>query len=73
MEERYVSRVEGQKTLRDLDCEPISSMQFATTEWWRHPSEGKFPVQLHGGERLYYRVQLDNIPSGLERSRAARN
>ncbi len=69
MVKRYVPRAKGQKKLKDLCCEPIPAMQDGVADWWRDPYGGKFAMQVHGPNRDYYRVQLDNVPIGLERIR----
>ncbi len=66
---RYVPRAEGQKILKELDCEPIPNMQDGAADWWRDPYGNNFAMQVHGPNRDYYRVQLDNVPIGLARVR----
>ena len=70
MVKRYVPRAEGQKILKDLFCEPILAMQDGSADWWRDPYGGTFAMQIHGPNRDYYRVQLENVPIGLEMIRS---
>ena len=69
MDKRYVPRAEGQAFLKELDCNPIPNMDDAIADWWCDPYGYKFAMQVHGPDRDYYRVQLDNVPKGLERIR----
>ena len=69
MANHYVRRAEGQTQLKELGCEPILDMQDPLADWWRDPYGFKFQMQVHGSNRDYYRVQLDNVPIGLARVR----
>ena len=62
----YIPRAEGQARLRDLGFEPIENMQGDKVEWWLDPYGYKAPIQVHGPNQDYYRVQIESLPRGLE-------
>ena len=69
MPKRYVPKAKGQEELEKLGVEPIPNMQSGFADWYLDPNGYKIAMQVHGPNRDYYRVQLDNVPIGLARIR----